>query len=135
LNVPIYLMPTEVTRVKAIGFENAQALREALPSTRGTAALYNLYALWYDAACKPRGDPIYIHDLVSAFSLDEKLRKDIYKVVPIKRPIVPYLPHEAAEWGKVFMKKTRGATNYFAATELTKNGPAIYKETLRDVFV
>jgi inosine-uridine nucleoside N-ribohydrolase len=140
LDVPIYLMPTEVTRVKAIGFQNAQELREALPATRGTAALYNLYALWYDAAVKPRQDKnpdelIYIHDVVSAFSLDEKLRKDIYKVVPIKRPIVPYLPRDAAEWGKVIMKRTRGATNLFAATGLTQNGAAIYKDTLRQIFV
>ncbi len=36
LDCPIYLMPTEVTRVKEIGFFNVQKLREALPDNDGT---------------------------------------------------------------------------------------------------
>ena len=45
LPCPVYLMPTEVTRVQEIGFLNAQALRQALPSNHGVNALYALYAL------------------------------------------------------------------------------------------
>lgn len=141
LDVPIYLMPTEVTRVKEIGFVNAQALRAALPANRGTAALYNLYALWYDAAVKPRQDKdpnelIYIHDVVAAFSLDAALREAIYKVVPIETPLVPHLPRESADWGKVVMTEAACAceSKIFAATGLTEQGAAKYLETLRRIF-
>ena len=139
MDVPIYLMPTEVTRVKEIGFANAQALRQALPANRGTGALYMLYAAWYDAAVKPRQDKdpnelIYIHDVVAAFSLDAELRKAIYKVVPIETPIVPHLPNEKADWGKVIMKETTGESKLFAATGLTEGGAAKYLETLRRIF-
>lgn len=139
LDCPIYLMPTEVTRVKAIGFDNAQKLREALPDNAGSRALYHLYALWYDAAVKPRqaknpDELIYIHDLVAALSLDEELRKAIYKMVPVEIPSVPYLPNESADWGKVVMKQTEAKTNVFAATGLTDGGAAKYLETLKKLF-
>lgn len=139
LPCPVYLMPTEVTRVKAIGFQNAQQLRETLPDTAGTRALYTLYAIWYDAAVKPRQaknpeELIFIHDLVAALSLDEALRKAIYKVVPVKIISVPHLPNESADWGKVVMKQKKGKSNLFAATGLTDNGAAHYIETLKRIF-
>jgi len=139
LDCPIYLMPTEVTRVKAIGFQNAQALREALPDNAGTRALYHLYALWYDAAVKPRqaknpDELIYIHDIVSAFSLKPELRKSIYKLTPTQITGVPHLPRESADWGKVFMKPTTEATNCFAATGLSEDGPALYLKALKEIF-
>lgn len=139
LDCPLYLMPTEVTRVKAIGFENAQKLREALPENAGTRALYTLYALWYDAAVKPRqaknpDELIFIHDLVSALSMDPKLREEIYKVVPVEIVSVPHLPRESADWGKVVMKKREGDSTVFAATELTEDGAKRYLEVLKQIF-
>lgn len=141
LPCPVYLMPTEVTRVKEIGFQNAQALRAALPDTPGTRALYNLYALWYDAAVKPRQDKnpdelIFIHDLVAALSLSPALRKEIYHVVPVRICSVPHLPNEAADWGKVVMKQTRNGktVNRFAATRLTAGGAAAYHAVLKRIF-
>jgi inosine-uridine nucleoside N-ribohydrolase len=141
LDCPIYLMPTEVTRVQAIGFQNAQALRAALPENRGSQMLYHLYCLWYDAAVKPRQEKnpeelIYIHDIVAAFSLDCQLRQQIYKVVPVDILGVPHLPHESADWGKVVMKEkgAEAAGNIFAATGLIDGGAAVYLEALKRVF-
>jgi hypothetical protein len=135
-------MPTEVTRVKEIGFENAQKLREALPDNAGTRALYNLYALWYDAAVRPRqakspDELVSIHDLVAAFSLSTELRQAIYNVVPVEITSVPHLPNEAADWGKVVMKQLEGeaaaTSKIFAATSLTAGGAAKYLETLNKI--
>ena len=139
LDCPIYLMPTEVTRVQSIGFVNAQALRDALPDNRGTRMLYHLYALWYDAAVKPRQEKnkdelIFIHDIVAAFSLDPELRQSIYNVVPVEITAVPYLQRYAADWGKLLMKQTDGKTNIFAATALTPEGAANYLSALKRVF-
>lgn len=139
LTCPIYLMPTEVTRVKEIGFETAQKLREAFPENAGTRALYHLYALWYDAAVRPRQakDPnemIFIHDVVAALSLSEELRKAIYNVVPVEITAVPFLAHEQAGWGQVQMKQTTAPTNIYAATSLTEGGAAKYLETLKAIF-
>jgi len=143
LDCPIYLMPTEVTRVKEIGFVNAQKLREALPDNKGTRALYTLYALWYDAAVKPRQDKnpdelIFIHDVVAALSLDETLRNSIYKVVPVEITAAPCLPSKAdiANWGKVEMKQLAAASATrprFAAVSLTEGGAAKYLETLKTI--
>ncbi len=141
LPCPIYLMPTEVTRVQAIGFENAQKLRELLPENSGTRALYNLYALWYDAAVRPRQaknpeELIFIHDLVAALSLNEPIRKKIYEVTPIKVTRVPHLVTEAADWGKVDMKVTRSARvgmPRYCATGLTTGGAQVYLDTLKSV--
>jgi len=143
LDCPIYLMPTEVTRVKEIGFLNAQKLREALPDTAGTRALYNLYALWYDAAVRPRlaknpDEQIYIHDLVAALSLDPELRQAIYNVVPVEITSVPHLPREAKSWGSVLMKQVKieapATGKIFAATSLTEGGAAKYHEVLKRIF-
>lgn len=138
---PVYLMPTEVTRVKEIGFINAQALREALPDTSGTRALYNLYLAWYDAAVKPRQakDPnelIFIHDLVAALSLNAELRNKIYDVMPVRITSVPHLGTESGDWGKVIMKKTRNGkgVNRFAARTLRPGGAEVYLSTLRQIF-
>jgi inosine-uridine nucleoside N-ribohydrolase len=143
LTCPVYLMPTEVTRVKEIGFENAQKLREAFPDNAGTKALYHLYALWYDAAVRPRqaknpDELIYIHDVVAALSLDSELRNAIYNVVPVEITAVPHLAREAAGWGTVLMKQLAegdaAKTNVYAATTLTAGGAAKYMETLKRIF-
>jgi len=138
LSCPIYLMPSEVTRVAEIGFANAQKLRELLPDNAGTRALYHLYALWYDAAVKPRQDKnpselIFIHDLVSAFSCNAELRDRIYEVTPITIGRVPCLPNEAADWGKVEMAPTNQPTNHFAARRLKPGGAEIYLQTLKQM--
>lgn len=143
LDCPVYLMPTEVTRVKEIGFLNAQKLRETLPENKGTRALYALYALWYDAAVKPRQDKnpdelIYIHDLVAGLSLDAELRNAIYNVVPVEIVSAPCLPRKAdiANWGKVEMKQldaVNPALPRYAATSLTAGGAAKYIETLKRI--
>lgn len=142
VDCPIYLMPTEVTRVPSIGFQDARCLKAVLPENKGSQMLCQLYELWYEAAVKPRQtmhpeELIYIHDIAAAFSLDSQLRQQIYKVVPVDILSVPHLPRESADWGKVLMKEKVGevsAGNIFAATGLTDGGAAIYLETLKQVF-
>lgn len=142
LNCPIYLMPTEVTRVAEIGFDNAQKLRELLPDNAGTRMLYHLYALWYDAAVRPRQDKnpeekIFIHDLVGALSLDPKLRQEIYEGTCIDIESVPHLPKEADDWGKVIMWPTDSwpavKRHYWAATKLTEGGAQKYLDVLKKI--
>lgn len=157
LDCPVYLMPTEVTRVSEIGFVNAQALREALPPGKGVNALYALYALWYDAAVRPRQDKdpnekIFIHDVVGAFSLDPELRASIYEVVPIEIASVPIHPFEGVtdqdratfaaqgkpvpadlHWGDVLMRETTTVGNRFAATRLKPGGDEAYLRALYDI--
>jgi inosine-uridine nucleoside N-ribohydrolase len=157
LPCPIYLMPTEVTRVADIGFQNTQELRRALPSGKGADALMHLYALWYQAAVLPRqaknpDELIFIHDLVGTLSLDPDLREWIYDVVPIEVTSVPIHPYEGVtdaerakfaadgkpvpsdlHWGDVLMRKTDKTTNIFAATGLTPEGARVYLETLKQI--
>ncbi len=143
LDCPVYLMPTEVTRVKDIGFFNVQALREALPDNKGTRALCLLYALWYDAAVRPRQEKnpdelIFIHDVVAAFSLDTELRNAVYNVVPVKITAAPCLPSKAdiPNWGKVEMKQVKRAAKdkpRFAAIGLKADGAARYLDALKRI--
>lgn len=136
LDCPIYLMPSEVTRVKDIGFQNAQSLRAFLPENGGCRALYNLYALWYDAAVRPRQEKnpdewIFIHDLVATFSLDDELRNSIYDVVPVEITSVPHLYRDFKDWGKVLMTQTDKPTTRYAGLSLKDGGAAKYLEALK----
>lgn len=136
LDCPIYLMPSEVTRVKEIGFQNAQSLLEYLPQNSGSRALYNLYALWYDAAVRPRQEKnpdewIFIHDLVATFSLDDELRNGIYEVVPVEITAVPHLYRDYKDWGKVLMTKTDKPSTRYAGLSLKEGGAAKYLDALK----
>lgn len=157
LSCPIYLMPTEVTRVADIGFQNTQLLRAVLPQNKGVDALLHLYALWYQAAVLPRqaknpDELIFIHDVVGALSLDPELRAQIYEVAPIEVTSVPIFPFEGVtdedrmkfakkgepvpadlHWGDVLMRKTDQPTNIFAATQLKPGGAQVYLDTLRRI--
>jgi inosine-uridine nucleoside N-ribohydrolase len=142
LDCPIYLLTTEVTRVPEIGFTNAVELRNALTQNNGTRQLYNLYALWYDAAVKPRQDKnpeekIFIHDLAPALALNADVREKIYEIVPINITAIPYLPNESADWGKILMSvaSPQADHNRFAATGLKPDGAKEYLNILRNLFV
>lgn len=141
LTCPIYLMPTEVTRVREIGFADMDALEETLPGTANARKLNRLYRPWYNAAIAPRQAPkdpgaelIYIHDLSAAFSLDEALRGTIYDVRPVEITSVPHLLSESANWGKVLMKLTQCKSNVFAARTLKEGGAAAYIDALKKLF-
>ena len=141
LACPIYLMPTEVTRHPAIGFRNVQELRGKLPNNAGVNKLLALYAIWYDAAVRPRQDAnpdemIYIHDLVAAFSLVRELRETIYDVIPTIVEHVPHLPSESDQWGIVQMRPALATetTNIFAAQGFKPNGDVAYLSAMHDIF-
>ena len=141
LKCPVYLMPTEVTRHPPIGFRTVQALREALPNNAGVNKFLALYAIWYDAAIRPRQEKnpdemIFIHDLVSDLSLGEKLRNSIYDVTPVVVDEVPYLPSDRTIWGTVRMRIPEGAekTNVYAAKGFLPGGEKLYLKTLYEIF-
>jgi len=83
-----------------------------LPNTPANQKLYNLYAIWYDAAVKPRGDRIYIHDVCSAFALydyesDGGPMDDgdaIYEFMNVDCTI-PHLANQE-NWGTITMKES-----------------------------
>lgn len=142
LACPIYLLPSEVTRVAEIGFDNAQELRQALEANEGNGRLYLLYCAWYDAAVLPRRnaqieknqpvtEKIFVHDVSAGLSSDPAIRAEIYDMVPIEIVSVPHLVGEAADWGKVIMRQTDGPTNRFAARSLTERGAEAYLRHLR----
>ena len=138
LDCPIYLCPTEVTRVAEIGFQNAVELRNALPDNRGVNRMWDLYAKWYDAAVLPRqirnaAEKICIHDIAGAFSLVPELRSLIYDMKPINVVEVPYLPRDSARWGEVIMSVTEAETRQFCATNIKDGGAKVYLQTLRDI--
>lgn len=140
LDCPIFLMPTEVTRVDEIGFVNVQALRKHILSDNDSIEMIcEMYRIWFDAAILPRlqqnpAEKIFIHDLVSAISLDPVLREAIYNISPIIIESIPYLPKDKDDWGKIIMKETEDKTNFFAAKELKEGGDKKYLEVLKSIF-
>ncbi|NQV90724.1 nucleoside hydrolase [Candidatus Uhrbacteria bacterium] len=74
LSCPIHLLPTEVTRVKAIGFWELSDLQATLPRTQQAHEFLQLYHLWYHYVVLPQRDKnpdemIFTHDLAGALSL------------------------------------------------------------------
>lgn len=139
LSCPVYQYPTEVTRVPEIGFLTAADLHRFLPGGNGAKALYYLYALWYDAAVKPRQsknpeEMIYIHDVVGALGLDPQLRAKIYTGTPIEITDVPHLAVDHERWGEVLMKPAiKRGTQRWAAKGLAEGGAELYLETLKRI--
>lgn len=134
LNCPIYMIPSECTRVEEISFEDSEAFADfASPGNKG---LVNLYHKWYEAACKPRGERIYIHDVCSAFALYDDLMFDpvmspesTYKFEPVHVE-VPHLPRDRKKWGTMTIQKT-ATSNVFCATEVdTERYMYLLKTTL-----
>lgn len=139
LTCPIFLMPTEVTRVPGIGFENPRALSKVLPKSPSAQTYQAINNLWYEHVVAPRqvsqpNERIYIHDIVAALSMKTSLRERLYDIVPVEVTSVPHLPREQAEWGVVKMRETSQPTNIFAAKGLKPGGEALYLKTLAEVF-
>ena len=135
---PIYILPSEVTRVSEIGFQNVIELQNALPKNNKSKKIIELYEIWYKEAIQPRQmknseEKIFIHDLVSAFSLNKKIRNAMYQIVPIEITEIPYLPNQFHDWGKILMRETDKLTNHFAAKKL--KDPFLYLTMLRDIFI
>jgi inosine-uridine nucleoside N-ribohydrolase len=61
----ICMVPTDVTKTPAVGFDTPQSVRQfGLP-----AELVELYEVFYRAALAPRGERIYPHDVHSTFAM------------------------------------------------------------------
>lgn len=140
LTCPIYLLPTEVTRVDDIGFWDMETLAAALPQTKRAQAVLSLYELWYRYVVAPQRrrrptEKIFIHDLSSALSLIPELREAIYQFEPVHIDHVPHWSSEAERWGEIDFTRTDLSTNHFAARTLTPEGPTCYRQALHDLFV
>ena len=141
LTCPIYLLPTEVTRVSEIGFQNPKALRAIMgnPRTEKARLILRLYKLWYRVTVQKKqktnpSEMLFIHDMSAGLSLCPELREAIYQFTPIEIDSVPHLAHEAEYWGEVLMRPTNRQTNRFAATKLQSNGAEPYLNVLHDLF-
>ncbi len=141
LTCPIYLLPTEVTRVSEIGFQNPKALREIMGNTRAEKAklILRLYELWYTVTVQKKqktnpSEMLFIHDMSAGLSLSPELREAIYQFTPIEIDAVPHLAHESQHWGEVLMHPTNRQTNRFAATGLQPNGAEQYLNVLHNLF-
>eukprot|EP00741_Cyanophora_paradoxa_P005065 tig00000851_g4907.t1 len=144
LPCPIYLAPTEVTRVEAIAFADPAALQAAIAkgeaaggaAAASVKAVVGMYETWFKNACAPRKEIIYIHDLAPALTADRKLREAVYDFVPIDIAAVPASLSDAAQWGVIQMKELeagqQGALPRFAAKAC--KAPAAYLAALQGIF-
>ncbi len=115
LKAPIYLYPSDVTRVDALGFQNPEELADHLEDTPGARELLRIYRIAYEKMIKPRGEKIYIHDLAPAFGYldrypfaqDEiedrgaRAQENMYTMKPVEILGVPHLPEERDSWGEI----------------------------------
>jgi inosine-uridine nucleoside N-ribohydrolase len=132
----VYLYPSDVTRLKAIGFTNPEELRKQLQDTPGARELIRLYHVAYELMVKPRGEKIYIHDLAPLFGyLDmypyaqqdeiedrgDHLHRWLYKFKSVEVSYVPSLPKEKNRWGEIEIQTNRGrnAPIRYVATEVS----------------
>ena len=137
LTCPIYMIPSECTRLDDIAFVNAQELRDFLPDTPANNALYTMYCIWYDAAVKPRlaknpDEKIFIHDLCSALALYDDwsdAKSPIYDFVPVK-VTVPHLACDREAWGQVIMERVK-ESNVHCATKVAN--VERYRSLLKEV--
>lgn len=119
LNCPITLLPTEVTRVKEIGFHSFSAFASFLNGCSMVGDILHLYQVWYENVVAPRQkknpeEMIFIHDLAPALSTVPDLQAAIYDVRPVEFVRVPHLSNESFEWGLVEMKQISSGHNYAA---------------------
>lgn len=112
---PIYLYPSDVTRVDTIGFETPEHLRRHLQNTPATRELIRIYQIAYDIMMKPRNEKIYIHDLApllgyldrSPYAQNEiedrgcRINKPPYDFRPAKIIHVPFAKEEKNKWGEI----------------------------------
>ena len=142
LTCPIYLLPTEVTRVTEIGFQNPKALRNIMdnPRTKKARLILRLYKLWYKVTVQKKqkknpSEMLFIHDISAGLSLCPELREAIYQFTPVEIDSVPHLAHEAKNWGEVLMRPTTEETKRFAATALQPDGAKHYLKIVHDLFL
>ena len=131
---PIYLYPSDVTRVDSIGFENPEHLRRHLHDTHTARELVRIYQIAYDLMMKPRNEKIYIHDLapllgyldLSLYAQNEvedrgaRIGKPAYLFKPAEINHVPFTKEEKSRWGEidVVLGTTKQDRPRYIATEV-----------------
>lgn len=115
LFAPVYLYPSDITRVDSLGFSNPDELANHLDYTPATRELVRIYRIAYEKMIKPRGERIYIHDLAPALGYldmyplaqDEiedrgaRAQKSLYRMKAVEVTSVPYRESEKDSWGEV----------------------------------
>lgn len=154
LDAPVFLYPSDVTRVDAIGFSNPDELKWFLQDTLATRELVRIYHIAYEKMVKPRGEKIYIHDIAPVLGYlqwleendpDKSIRE---RVIRRERPRfyakqhaeivhVPHEEHEKSRWGEidVAIDPTFAVRNYperlIAVKVNTENYPRELHKLLR----
>lgn len=118
LDAPVFLYPSDVTRVDRIGFQDPDELESFLEKTPATRELVRIYRIAYEKMIEPRGEKIYLHDLAPVLGylqwLEEndpdksirersirKARQRFYARTQGKITHVPHEKHEKNRWGEI----------------------------------
>ncbi|HTE58569.1 MAG TPA: nucleoside hydrolase [Verrucomicrobiae bacterium] len=107
---PFYLLPTDITKDPAHGFDHPDELAALLRSTAGTEVVEMYRAAW-PIMWEPRGERIFVHDFHPAELMHHLLRQQAarheqrqfgrYRVSPVGIAHVPHLVHEQDRWGEI----------------------------------
>jgi len=144
LAAPVFLYPSDVTRVDSIGFSDPGELTLFLQDTPATRELVRIYGIAYERMIKPRGERIYIHDLAPVLGYLQWMEQGRTFNPPhgrfyeIKRAEITHVPHEAHEkdrWGEIDIKlepdKVSGESRYVATRVNFENYLSALRELVR----
>ncbi|OGZ57534.1 MAG: hypothetical protein A2827_03075 [Candidatus Spechtbacteria bacterium RIFCSPHIGHO2_01_FULL_43_30] len=109
LDAPVFLYPSDVTRVNGIGFSNPDELARFLEDTPATRELTRIYRIAYEKMVKPKGEKIFVHDFAPVLGYLQWLSHGcsyhkngiFYRVKPIKVTQVPFRDEERDRWGEI----------------------------------
>lgn len=116
---PFYMLPTDITKDAAHGFDHPDDLAALLHSSAGQEVADMYYAAW-PHMWEPRGERIYAHDfhpaelmwellsmgyhdLPTDSSLHQEQQQQVgrYSVSPVAIEHIPHLPSELDRWGEI----------------------------------
>jgi hypothetical protein len=131
LSCPIYLITTDCTKRKEIGFETPAQLASHLEDTPGNMNLIQLYNIWFANAVQPRKEMLYIHDICAAMSASA-YRDEIYEFRPMKVSRFPILPKDKKDWGVMeFAPEENSNMHVSTGLKSPENYLALLKRHLR----
>lgn len=135
---PVFLYPSDVTRVPAIGYTLGD-LQRVLdpPSSPAAELLFRLYSVWNQVVVAPRHEPLYLHDLAPVFGTNTAWRDAIYNGKAFQSASVPTSPGSHADWGSLQLHGVKtvrraGSRKRWVATGLRAEGHP-YRDKVSEV--
>ena len=153
MNFPraVHLYPSDVTRVNAIGFADADELSRFLPDTPGARRMVQIYDFAFREMIQPRGphEKIWIHDVAPAIGAldlaahhrqptgrDVEFIRGPYTERAVHVRHVPHQPHERDHFGEIWLSFIEDNTEVpqtggrFVADSVD---PSLYKQAIYDL--